>query len=87
MVTPIWFRDLSDASIGALCAHPAAMLDPDRRSQTSFFERLERDHPDELSEGLATLRAQLETGLDPRDERRAARERLGDASVLWWQKA
>jgi DNA-binding transcriptional MerR regulator len=86
VVTPIWFTDLSDASIGALCAHPEAMLDPARRRQTSFFERLERDHPGELRDGLATLRSWLESGRDPRDERRAARDRLGDASVLAWQK-
>lgn len=86
VVRPVWFNDLSDASIGALCAHPEAMLDPDRRRQTSFFERVERDHPDELQRGLATLRSALESGRDPREARHAARERLGDASVLAWEK-
>lgn len=32
---PIWFSDLADASIGALCAHPEAMLDAGYRRQTS----------------------------------------------------
>jgi|SRR5581483_1812559 len=82
--TPIWFSDLADASIGALCAHPEAMLDRSYRRQTSFFERLERDHPDELAVGLQTLRRRLETDRRPERERAAARERLGDASAISW---
>jgi ubiquinone/menaquinone biosynthesis C-methylase UbiE len=85
-VTPIWFTDLSDASIAALCAHPEAMLDPARRRQTSFFERLEREHPDELEAGLATLRRWLEAGRRPEIERPEARRRLGDASLIGWRR-
>ena len=85
-VAPIWFSDLSDASIGALCAHPEAMLDPDLRRQTSFFERLERDHPEEHDSGLATLREWLASGRRPEQERQEARTRLGDASVISWHK-
>ncbi|MFT3864460.1 MAG: methyltransferase domain-containing protein [Solirubrobacterales bacterium] len=83
-VTPIWFMDLSDASIGALCAHPEAMLDPAIRRQTSFFERLAEEHPDELERGLETLRRRLAEGRRPEEERAAARRRLGDASVIAW---
>jgi DNA-binding transcriptional MerR regulator len=83
---PIWFRDLTDASIGALCAHPEAMLDPQRRRQTSFFERLERDHPQELKDGLDILAGWLAAEDDPRASREHARRRLGDASVIAWQK-
>jgi DNA-binding transcriptional MerR regulator len=86
-VSRLWFSDLSDASIGALCAHPEAMLDPELRRQTSFFERLERDHPDELQAGLNTLRGWLCQGRRPERERASARSRLGDALVLAWQKA
>jgi DNA-binding transcriptional MerR regulator len=82
--TPIWFNDLSDASLAALCAHPEIMLEADRRRQTSFFERLERDHPEELEAGLVTLRGWLEAGRRPERERAAARERLGDATVIAW---
>jgi DNA-binding transcriptional MerR regulator len=84
--TPIWFSDLSDASIGALCAHPEAMLDEDRRRQTSFFERLERDNPDELRAGLRTLETWLASGRRPEQGRDEARQRLGDASVIVWRK-
>lgn len=69
-VGPIWFSDLADASIGALCAHPEAMLEPSRRRQTSFFERLERDHPEQLEPGLAILRSWLEEGHRPEREHR-----------------
>jgi DNA-binding transcriptional MerR regulator len=82
--TPIWFADVSDASIAALCAHPEALLDPTRRRQTSFFQRLERDHPEELEAGVATLRRWLETGHRPEQERSSARQRLGDASLISW---
>jgi len=87
-LTPIWFRDLSDASVGALCAHPEAMLDPATRRQTSFCERLERDHPDALRTGLRTLRNWLAHGHDPRAERRRMcapgrreRRRLAEATA------
>lgn len=85
-VEPLWFTDLQDASIAALCAHPEAMLDERFRRQTSFFERLERDNPAELASGLAELRAQLERGESPLAARKAARDRLGDACVIIWQK-
>ena len=62
------------------------MLDPQRRRQTSFFERLERDHPDELKTGLETLTARLKAGDDPRQDRHDARQRLGDATVICWHK-
>lgn len=84
-VTPVWFDDLSDASIAALCAFPEAMLDPHLRRQTSFFGRLERDHPRQLQAGLVTLRSWLDSGRHPGQERAEARSRLGDASVIAWQ--
>lgn len=84
-VTSVWFDDLSDASIAALCAFPEAMLDPGLRRQTSFFGRLERDHPGQLQAGLTTLRSWLGSGRRPEQERAQARSRLGDASVIAWQ--
>ncbi len=60
------------------------MLDPAWRRQTSYFEKLARDHPDELQAGLARLRADLAAGENP-DERVAdARARWGDAAMLAW---
>jgi demethylmenaquinone methyltransferase/2-methoxy-6-polyprenyl-1,4-benzoquinol methylase len=75
---PVVFRDLEDASLAALAAHPERVLDEGWRRQTSYFERLERDHPEELRAGLQRLRAQIDAGHGP-----AAR---GGASVLAWVK-
>jgi hypothetical protein len=84
-VIPFLFDDLSDASIGALCAFPEAMLDPDLRRQTSFFSRLEREHPGQLATGLTTLSSWLGSGRRPGQERAEARSHLGDGSVIAWQ--
>jgi SAM-dependent methyltransferase len=72
------FRDLEDGSLAALAAHPEHIVDPAWNRQTSYFERLERDHPEELVAGLARLRAELAAGTAPR--------RPGLASVLAWAK-
>jgi ubiquinone/menaquinone biosynthesis C-methylase UbiE len=72
------FRDLEDASLAALAAYPERLVEPAWHRQTSYFERLERDHPDELEAGLARLRAELAEGRAPR--------RPGLASVLAWSK-
>jgi len=73
---PVVFRDLEDGSLAALSAYPEKVLDPRWHRQTSYFERLERDHPDELRAGLARLREDLDAGRAPR--------RPGLASVLAW---
>lgn len=75
-VIPVVFTDLVDGSLQALAAHPAKVLDPSWRRQTSFFERLERDHPEELRAGLERLRAAIEAGTPPRGR--------GGATVLAW---
>jgi demethylmenaquinone methyltransferase/2-methoxy-6-polyprenyl-1,4-benzoquinol methylase len=72
------FRDLDDASLAALSAFPEKVLDPAWRSQTSYFERLGRDHPDELAAGLERLRADIESGNPPRGH--------GRATVLAWTR-
>jgi demethylmenaquinone methyltransferase/2-methoxy-6-polyprenyl-1,4-benzoquinol methylase len=76
---PVIFRDLEDASLAALTAHPHLLLEERWRGQTSYFERLERDHPDELRAGLARLRAAIDAGDPPRG--------TGEATVLAWAKA
>jgi demethylmenaquinone methyltransferase/2-methoxy-6-polyprenyl-1,4-benzoquinol methylase len=85
-ITPFWLQDLSDASIGALCAFPDAMLHPRLRRQTSFFEYLEREQPQQLKAGLKELRAALKDGRSPVQERADARRRLGDGSIISWQR-
>jgi ubiquinone/menaquinone biosynthesis C-methylase UbiE len=72
------YEDLQDGSMAALLGHPEALLDPARRSQTSFFERMERDHPEDLRAGLARLERELADGCAPR--------RSGNATVFAWAK-
>ena len=74
--TEIVYRDLEDGSLGALAAHPEKLADPRWHRQTSYFERLRRDHPGELEVGLARLRRDLEAGRAP--------ARPGRATVLAW---
>jgi ubiquinone/menaquinone biosynthesis C-methylase UbiE len=72
------FRDLEDGSLAALAGHPERIVDPAYHRQTSYFERLERDHPEELEAGLARIRAELAAGTAPRAP--------GLATVLAWAK-
>ena len=70
--------DLKDGSLAALAAHPEKVLGPRWRAQTSYFERLQREHPHELNTGLQRLAHQLADGGAP--------ARPGRASILAWQK-
>lgn len=81
------FRDLADGSIGALLRRPELMLDPERRRQTSYFERLGDSDPAGLAAGLARLKADLAAGLDPNRGREAARAAHGDGVVLAWGRS
>lgn len=72
------YEDAIDGSVAALMAQPELLLDPARRTQTSFFERMQRDHPDELRAGLQRLESDLHAGRAPRSP--------GGASVLAWTK-
>ncbi len=74
----ISFDDLADASLAALASHPKLILDPQWRRQTSYFERLERDHASELEEGLARLLDDLDAGRGP--------EGPGRGSMIVWDK-
>jgi demethylmenaquinone methyltransferase/2-methoxy-6-polyprenyl-1,4-benzoquinol methylase len=75
---PVRFRDLEDGSLAALSAFPEKIVEPEWHRQTSYFERLGRDHPDELAAGLARLREELKAGTAPREP--------GLATVLAWSK-
>lgn len=85
-VTPIFYEDLVDRSMAAMCRRPETLLDPDVRRQTSFFERAATDHPDELAAGLARLEMDLANGRRPQDENATRRATLGDAAVWTWFK-
>jgi SAM-dependent methyltransferase len=75
---PVVYDDVRDGSMAALLGRPELLLDPARRAQTSFFERMERDHADELRAGLVRLQRELREGRAPR--------RAGGASMIAWIK-
>jgi SAM-dependent methyltransferase len=77
---PVVYDDVQDGSMAAMLAHPDLILDPARRAQTSYFERMQRDHPDELAAGLDRLRREL------RANDGSAPTRAGHASVVAWVK-
>ncbi len=72
------FEDFSDASLAALCADPERLVRAAQRGETSYFERMWRDHREELLAGLARLREDIAAGRAPR--------RAGTATVLSWAK-
>lgn len=74
----IELRDLEDASIAALASYPELILEPEWRGQTSYFERLARDHPAELEAGLQRLRSDLDGGNGPTGP--------GRGSLVSWTK-
>jgi SAM-dependent methyltransferase len=59
------YRDHEDASLAALAAHPELVADPHWHRQTSYFDRLDREHPEELRTGLERLRTDLAAGRTP----------------------
>jgi SAM-dependent methyltransferase len=75
---PFTFEDMEDASLGALSADPERVLKAAETGATSYFERVQRDHPEELQSGLAQLRKDIAAGHAPR--------RPGTATVLSWTK-
>jgi ubiquinone/menaquinone biosynthesis C-methylase UbiE len=75
---PLLYTDTVDGSLAALLAQPELLLDPARRAQTSFFERMQRDHPGELRAGLQRLESDLRAGRAPHSP--------GGASMIAWTK-
>lgn len=74
------YDDVQDGSMAAMLGHPELILDPERREQTSYFERMQRDHADELRKGLERLEREL------RADDGSAPTRPGRASVVAWVK-
>jgi SAM-dependent methyltransferase len=75
---PFTFTDMEDASLAALSADPERVLEAAETGATSYFERLQRDHTDDLETGIARLRADIAAHRAPR--------RAGTATVLSWTK-
>jgi SAM-dependent methyltransferase len=75
---PVRYDDIADGAMAALLSRPELLLEPRRREQMSFFERLARDHPDELAAGLSRLAEEVREGRAP--------TRPGRASVVAWVK-
>jgi demethylmenaquinone methyltransferase/2-methoxy-6-polyprenyl-1,4-benzoquinol methylase len=71
-------EDMQDASLAALSADPERVLEAAQRGETSYFERMQRDHPEEVEAGLAQLREDIAAGHAPR--------RPGTATLLSWTK-
>jgi SAM-dependent methyltransferase len=72
------FEDMEDGSLAALSADPERVLAAGRSGATSYFERMQRDHPEELRAGLARLRKDIIAGRAP--------ARAGTATLLSWTK-
>jgi SAM-dependent methyltransferase len=77
---PVVYDDVQDGSMAAMLGHPELILDPERRAQTSYFERMQRDHADELRKGLERLERELST------DDGSAPTQAGHASVVAWTK-
>ena len=75
---PFEYTDMEDATFAARAADPQLVLDAAETGATSIMERLRRDHPEELREGIHRLRADIAAGRAPR--------RAGTATVLSWTK-
>lgn len=65
-LVPFEFTDVQDASLAALSADPQQVLNAAQRGETSYFERMRRDHPHELQAGLERLRRDILAGHAPR---------------------
>lgn len=77
---PVVYEDVQDGSMAAMLGHPELILDPKRCAQTSYFERMQRDHADELAAGLRRLERELRAGDG------SAPTQAGHASVAAWVK-
>jgi ubiquinone/menaquinone biosynthesis C-methylase UbiE len=73
------FDDLIDGSVAALAGRPDCVVQESFRSSTSYFERLARDHAEELAEGIARLERQLAAGTAPAEP--------GRGSLVVWRRA
>lgn len=71
-------EDVKDGSLAALSTEPQRVLRAACNGATSYFERMQRDHADELRAGLARLRTDIATGSAPRHP--------GTATMLSWTK-
>jgi demethylmenaquinone methyltransferase/2-methoxy-6-polyprenyl-1,4-benzoquinol methylase len=75
---PVEYGDMDDASLAALAAKPERVIEAAEAGATSYFERMRRDHPDDLRDGIERLRRDLGEGYDPSGS--------GSVSVVSWAK-
>lgn len=73
------FEDTEDASLAALSGEPERLVEAAENGATSYFERMQRDHKNELRSGLTRLCADIADGRAPR--------RPGTATLLSWTKS
>jgi ubiquinone/menaquinone biosynthesis C-methylase UbiE len=72
------FADLQDANLAALSTRPDRLIEAAERGDTSYFERMQRDHPEELRAGLARIKEDIDSGRIPTHS--------GTATLLTWTK-
>lgn len=72
------FDDTKDANLAALSTRPERLIQAAERGDTSYFERMQRDHPEELRAGLTRIKEDIESGRIPRHS--------GTATLLTWPK-
>lgn len=72
------FTDLTDANLAALSTQPERLIEAAQRGDTSYFERMRRDHPEELRAGLNRIKEDINSGRIPRHS--------GTATLLTWTK-
>jgi SAM-dependent methyltransferase len=72
------FEDIKDANLAALSARPELLSEAAERGDTSYFERMRRDHPEELRDGLTRIKEDIDSGRIPRHS--------GTATLLTWTK-
>lgn len=77
-VAELVLDDVGDASLAALCSRPDLMVESSWRMGTSYFERMERDHPAELKRGIERLAIEVREGRAP--------TKAGRISLLSWIK-
>ncbi len=72
------FNDVEDANLAALSSRPERLFEAAERGDTSYFERMQRDHADELRAGLNRIKEDIDSGRIPRHS--------GTATLLTWTK-
>lgn len=76
--TSFEFTDLQDGNLASLSTDPNRLIEGAERGDTSYFERMRRDHPEELRTGLTRIKEDIDSGRIP--------THAGTATLLSWTK-